>query len=386
MIWGLSLRRLIIILGTVAVLSALFLIATRVGGVQQREETLRTALATAQAGQDDLAGDVRQAYRLVAESLATQAAENYDTNPDKALKQAILAVRVAQENGMAPGQLTPRAQLALWQVLAGATGTQSEPSSADVLALMPESDGRSSDRWLVTYEGNQLALWDLRQPQPADTAVFLQVNNQNINPELTRFSGNGQWLALMPPIGAPLLWSLDGEVSAEPTYELDSNWIQDAGFSPDGRWFALGNQNGRVYLWDLQRENPADQPQELHTGQGHDARITQLLFRSDSRWLATADERGRIILWNLTVPQATEYPVVLKRDNGTVEQIAFREGETQWLTAVVRDGARRQVYAWNLNFDELLRLACAETDGGPTAQEVADFLPDYSAPQTLCPD
>ena len=95
------------------------------------------------------------------------------------------------------------------------------------------------------------SLWDLRNA--SRTAVSLPLGERLRQIAATRFSPDGNWLAVLRSDGMVLLWSTDK--LADYPEVLPTNSIDMMAFSPDGQWL-LTAQFASLQLWNLSNLSP----------------------------------------------------------------------------------------------------------------------------------
>jgi WD40 repeat protein len=138
-----------------------------------------------------------------------------------------------------------------------------------------------NSRWLSTFGGGRIRIWDLRTDKP------------NL-----------------------LLAQFDGHTSS-------------AAFGPDNCHLAAGDTSGTIRIWNLCQKSPVEAPV---IWAGHATTITVTAYSPDGRWLATSDTGSALKLWDMARQQPGSAPVVLNNPVTAIDRIDF-DPTGAWLLA-----------------------------------------------------
>lgn len=366
--------------------------------------TLVVSALAVTAWMQKLAADEQRnvALRGLANYLAGVSGQARVDAPQTGLLLAVEAVRATRD---ADGSVTPQAQGALREALAGASGqplgtragrvssamfsadggrvatldrdgrvdvwdlaTPDEPPRSLQLAPgKPSLRGFSADgRLLLMTQGDQgePLLWDLAVPGNAPIAVGQRMAGER----LLRLASNGHWLASVDNDARVHLRRPD-DLAAPPLvlskhqprrdYRGQPTTLQSVAFDPAAQWMFSAGYDKAVFMWDLGARPPAPQPL---AGGNPDATA---VFSADGLWLAqivrdgNASDKSRLGVWRLD--QGQWRPVPLAWDaaanatnaasaaeapaaGGTVQIIGFLPG-AGGIAALVRD----EVRIWQLD-------------------------------------
>ncbi|MCK5376243.1 MAG: winged helix-turn-helix domain-containing protein, partial [Acidobacteria bacterium] len=135
-------------------------------------------------------------------------------------------------------------------------------------------------------------IWSLGDGEPRLVRRFEVGHNLGLG----RFAGDpiGRRLAQAVPDGTISLWTLAAPAAAEPLALFGGNLAgpyRRLSFHPQGRWLSATNSNG-LTLWPIARRYPV-------VIRRHDREVWQLAFAPDGGWLASTSHDGTVRLWAL---------------------------------------------------------------------------------------
>jgi WD40 repeat protein len=230
-------------------------------------------------------------------------------------------------------------------------------------------------------------LWDLSAKDPAAEPRVLR---DALSPVST--SQDGHWLATGGLEGTTRIWDLTAkDPAAQPSILLGhTEAIENLVFSPDKRSLITGSYDGTARVWDLERlpdyEHSKSKPVIL---KGEGQPVTAIDVSSDNRWAATGSFYGKwFLLWDLAAKDPAGSPIALPVTGEISRAIFTRDGpRSHWLVTATREDQTGHdlVRLWNMQLDELVKLACRTAGRNLTEKEWQQYF--YGQPyQKTCPE
>ncbi|HSF80333.1 MAG TPA: WD40 repeat domain-containing protein [Anaerolineales bacterium] len=355
------LTRLIVILGVMAVILAVFAYKAYLDAEQQT----RVAQAGQLAAQSRVMLDAYPPLSMLLAIEALNATENFGEPRQPVAEEALRAtlkdthgVPLAGHTGsvntlsfsqdgelLATGSNDGTARL--WDLRSIDPAAKPLVLQGHTAAITILAFGRDG-HWLATgSEDRTVRLWDLSAVDPNGNPVVLPGHNGVIH--ALAFSPDGRWLATGSDDLTARLWDLQDSNPASNSVVLETKgWVYTLAFSPDGHWLATGSEDGSTRLWNMRaagqvdsvplKDNPIILP-------GHERLIQTLAFSLDGSWLATGSRDHRILLWDMKVIEKSAVPIVLSGHIDWVNALAFSP-DGRWLASGSGD---KIVRLWDLN-------------------------------------
>jgi WD40 repeat protein len=177
----------------------------------------------------------------------------------------------------------------------------------------------------VAYKGG-VTRWDLAQQKVVGEHAILG-GDEEVSPDLVRYSPDGRWLALISRRGyITLLHRRDGRVRALHAGEDKFTSVE---FSPDGGSIAAGASDRQIRVWDTETG-------ALRIVGSHSDLVMRVAFSPDSTMLASSSYDKTVRLWDL----ASGKTRILRGHVASVDTIAFSP-DGQVLASGSRDGSVR---------------------------------------------
>jgi WD40 repeat protein len=231
-------------------------------------------------------------------------------------------------------------------------------------------------------------LWNLSAEDPAAEPRVLQNASSPV-----AISPDGHWLITGGPEGTARIWDLTAkDPSAQPRILLGhTKAINNFVFSPDNRWLITGSYDDTARVWDLERlpdyEHSKSKPVIL---KGEGQPVTAIDVSFDNRWVATGSYGKWFLLWDLAAKEPAGSPIAIALPvTGEIGRATFtRDGQrSQWLVTDSREDkpGHDTVRLWNMQLDELVKLACRTAGRNLTEKEWQQYF--YGQPyQKTCPE
>lgn len=146
----------------------------------------------------------------------------------------------------------------------------------------------TDDRYLMTSEGNDVVLWNLRSgdrlktftghDQSVSSAIFHPDNKTVITGSLDRTIRR---------------WKIStGEEIGN--YEAHRGYIEHLKVSPDKKYIVSTSFDGTAKIWDIEDFSL------VHSLEGHNGKLTDINFSRDGEIILTSSVDGRAIIWDTT--------------------------------------------------------------------------------------
>jgi WD40 repeat protein len=316
-------RTVRIVRGTVALLSALVLVATVAAIVALRERN------TAREQRDRAE---REARIATSRGLAGQALLRLRARPDLGLLLALEAYRLSPtaDARQAAIEGMQRRQ----RMLAILRPRELVSRAVDELVFSPDGEV------LAARADAKIVLWSLAKRNPV--RVLEQRSLGSI-----AFSADGDTLAV-PDHNAIRLWDLSAARATSRLLPATGDTVLALTFSRDGELLASGGRDGTVLVWDAARATrlrlllpPGTDVPEVRSA------VLSTAFSPDRRWLVAGRADGTIGVWNASTWRAGR---PLRTDGDAVSKVLFSPDGGK-LVAVNRGGR-----AWLWDFRTRRRI------------------------------
>lgn len=351
----------------VVVIGVLLMLMVALLGNANNEAVAAGREATAVARETQSA--ITQMQNSLAAIVAARAVEYYERDERVALLLAIEAYHLLPDPLDRP---FPTVQ-AVWQVLARGTETA---VALPVTAAKPANDFISPDgQWKVEQDrlSNMLKLHHRADGEDHHRLYVPMVSFAGP----WQFSRDGRWF-LVVNAGIVYLYDLYAEEEPQSHYPFDGEAAYPAAvtglaISDDSRWAAVAFADCHVEVWRLGDAPRVDTAVTHLAGENTPNRCARMVlaFSPDGGMLVSGDNVGSVVIWNLRAADSGRNPVQVAGLDGGVVSILFDYGGQ-----MLRVATQSREYAWTLDMEVLLRLACEQAREGFSEADWHDYLPE----------
>ncbi len=291
----------------------------------------------------------------------------------------------------------------IWDITSVIEGDSQDPSSSvqptllqshrrgiNTLAFSPDGSLLATGGW-----SNTVYLWDvsvlldtgLSSLETIDEPILLQGHRGGVND--LAFTPDGKFLSSGGWDNTIRIWDITA-ILAAPDVDAESailkghqGEVNALTFSPDGKFLASGSQDSTARIWELSKVFNTDSQELTATIQtfllrGHEGSINALAFSPDGDFLVTGGYDTSVRIWDLSAEDPTSQPIILQGHEDWITSLAFSP-EGRFLATGSRDTTAR---SWDLNVENLVELACQQSQRNLTLDEWEQYFSNESYRKT----
>ncbi|NJN87298.1 MAG: WD40 repeat domain-containing protein, partial [Leptolyngbyaceae cyanobacterium SL_7_1] len=180
-------------------------------------------------------------------------------------------------------------------------------------------------------------------------------------------SPDGNWMASATSDALIHVWDRTGKLQGDPfgaatesdLQKQQNHQLNTLTFSPNSQWLLSGGSDGTLRLW-----NRAGRV--IGVFSGHTKAVNSVAFSADGVWVVSGSDDGTVRLWRVESQGEARHVTltqvkILTGHQGAVTSVAFNPNHDLITGDIASGGDDGSIHLWNLEGDDILKIAGHET-------------------------